>query len=138
MAANKKDCRCREPPPPIIFRILICFATLFLLSNTPLYSTKGKTKTRIRSEGLIRLSLTRSESLGHFSRGKSSFWTAKIHEFFLGDTFSQFRIVNQTYLRTKTSFKNFMSYTLRNKLKIGKKLRLPENINKSDHLLLCL
>ena len=59
-------------------------------------------------------------------------------KFFWGDTFSQFRIVNQTYLRTKTSFENFMSYTLRNKLKIGKKLRLPENMNKSDHLLLCL
>ena len=90
---------------------------------------------RIESEGFIRL-FTRFESLGHFSREKNSFWTAKIHEFWGGDAFSQFRIVNQTYLKTKISFKNFMSYTRRDKLKIGKTLQLPENKNKRDHLLL--
>ena len=75
---------------------------------------------------------TRLETLGHFSRGKSSFWTAKIHEIFLEDTFSQFRIVKQTYLRTK--IRCYIHF----RLKIGKTLRHPENINKSDHLLLYL
>ena len=93
--------------------------------------------TRIKSEGFIRL-FTPFESLGHFSREKSSFWTAKIHEFWGGDAFLQFRIVNQTYLRTKISFKNFLSYTLRDELNIGKTLRLEENINKRDPLLFCL
>ena len=49
------------------------------------------------------------------------------------DAFTQFRTVNQTYLRTKMFH---VIYTV--KLKGGKTLRLQENINKSDHLLLCL
>ena len=118
MAANTKDFVVKNSP--IICRILICFATLFLPSNTPLYSSKGKTMTRIKSEGFIRPFFTRFESLGHFSREKSSFWTAKIHEFWGRHAFSQFRIVNQTYLRTKISFKNFLSHTLRDKSNIGK------------------
>ena len=105
MAANTKDFVVKNSP--IIYRILICFATLFLPSNTPLYSSKGKTMTRIKSEGFIRPFFTRFESLGHFSREKSSFWTAKIHEFWGGDAFSQFRIVIKLILGPKSVLKTF-------------------------------
>ena len=135
MAANTKDFRCQKLPNHLQNPHLLRY-TLLTVKYT-IYSTKGKTMTRIKSEGFIRL-FTRFESLGHFSREKNTFWTAKIHEFWRGDAFSQFRIVNQTYLRTKISLKNFMSYTLRDKLNIGKTLRLPENMSKRDHLLLWL
>ena len=58
---------------PIIFRILIYFATLFLPSNTPIYSTKGKTMTRNGSEGLIRFFFYSFRVSRTFFRGKKQF-----------------------------------------------------------------
>ena len=96
---------------PIIFRILIYFATLFLPSNTPIYSTKGKTMTRNGSEGLIRFFFTRSESLEHFSRAKSSFWTAKIHEIIWETHFHSSEFLIKLSLELKSVIKYSMLYT---------------------------
>ena len=77
-AGSTKDGRCRKLPNRLQNRHLPSY-TLLTVKYTA-YSTKGKKMTRKGSEGFIRLPFTRSESLGHFLRGKSSFWTAKIHE----------------------------------------------------------
>lgn len=133
MAANTKDFRCQKLPNhlqnPHLLRytlLTVKYTALFLKRQNNDQSQKRRLHQTFYS---IRVSRT-------FLEGKKTFWTAKIHEFWRGDAFSQFRIVNQTYLRTKISLKNFTSYTLRDKLNIGKTLRLPENINKRDHLLL--
>ena len=71
MAANTKDFRCQKLPNHLQNPHLLRY-TLLTVKYT-IYSTKGKTMTRIKSEGFIRL-FTRFESLGHFSREKNTFW----------------------------------------------------------------
>ena len=70
MAANTKDFRCQKLPNHLQNPHLLRY-TLLTVKYT-IYSTKGKTMTRIKSEGFIRL-FTRFESLGHFSREKKYF-----------------------------------------------------------------
>lgn len=67
--------------------------------------------TRNGSEGLIRLSFTRSESLGHFSRKKGSFWTAKIHEIIWETHFHGSELLIKLILELKSVIKYSMSYT---------------------------
>ena len=137
MAANTKDCRCRELPNHLQNAHLFRY-TLLTVKYTALFHKRQNNDQNLKRRP-HKTSFLLVPSLQDISQGeKAVFGRPKFMKFFWEDTFSQFRTVNQTYLRTKTSFKNFLSYTLRNKLKIGKKLRLPENINKSDHLLLCL
>ena len=133
MAVNTKDFRCQKLPHHLQNPHLLRYTLLTVKYTALFHKRQNNGQNRKRR---LHQTFTRFESLGHFSREKNSFWTAKIHEFWGGDAILQFRIVNQTYLKTKISFKNFMSYTLRDKLKIGKTLRLPENKNKRDHLLL--
>ena len=57
MEANTKDFRCRKLPDHLQNPHLLCYN---LPSNAPFYSSKGKTMTRIKSEGFIRLLLDSS------------------------------------------------------------------------------
>ena len=140
MAGSTKDGRRRKLPNRLQNPHLPRY-TLLTVKYT-VYSTKGKTMTRIGSKGFdVKL---RHETFFYsfrvsrtFLKGKKQFLDGQNAWNYLGDAFSQFRIVNQTYLRTKISYKIFhVIYTVT--LKIGKTLRLQESINKSDHLLLCL
>ena len=53
-----------------------------------------------------------SESLGHFSGGKSSFWKAKIHECFWKIHFHSSELLIKLIWGPKSDLKPFMSYTL--------------------------
>ena len=70
MEANTKDFRYRKLLNRLQNPHLLRY-TLLTVKYTA-YSTKGKTMTRIKSEGFNRL-FTRFESLGHFSREKKQF-----------------------------------------------------------------
>ena len=114
MAGSTKDGRCRKLPNRLQNPHLPRY-TLLTVKYT-VYSTKGKTMTRIGSKGFdvklhhqtffhsFRVSTT-------FLKGKKQFLDGHNSWNYMEDAFTQFRTVNQTYLRTKIKLKCFMLYT---------------------------
>ena len=111
MAANTKDAygRCRKLPNHLQNPHLLRY-TLLTVKYTYLFRERQNNDQK-RKRRPHQIFFTRSESLEHFSRAKSSFWTAKIHEIIWETHFHSSEFLIKLSLELKSVIKYPMLYT---------------------------
>ena len=133
MESNTTDFRCRKLPNHLQKPHLFGYTVLTVKYTALFFKRRNNDQNQKRRlhQNFCSIRVSR-----HFSREKSSFWTRrpKFTNFFGETHFHSSELLIKLILEPKSVLKILCHIHL--EISIGKTLRLPENINKSDHLLL--